>query len=81
MDKIELLMDYCSTCHHFDFCLIHWGADCKRHGGKKIPRLRTTTAEERKKISQRQSAKKLPKHPVTQMSEIFEPIRTKAVHW
>lgn len=32
----------CLSCVHYGYCLIYWGAECKRQGGKKIPRVKST---------------------------------------
>lgn len=81
MNKIELSMGNCDLCSHFDFCLIHWGIECKRQGGNKIPRFKTSPAEERKRNSKKQTARQNPMQLKKQTSEITEPIRTKAVRW
>jgi hypothetical protein len=76
MAKLELTASYCISCGHFDFCQVNWGTDCKRQGGKKIPRLKSIAVDTRQIIP-----KTVSKNMEKKLTEMFEPIRTKAVYW
>ena len=32
----------CTSCVHFGYCMVYWGVECKRQGGKRIPRMKPT---------------------------------------
>jgi len=40
--KIESRTENCASCVHFGYCMVYWGVDCKRQGGKRIPRMKPT---------------------------------------
>lgn len=76
--QIERCMEFCRSCIHFDFCSVYWGAECKRQGGKKIPRMTTKPIEAILKIN-RQEFKKPEKTGRQIMGG--ELIRTKLANW
>jgi len=40
MIKTESGTEKCTSCVHFGYCMIYWGVECKRQGGKRIPRMK-----------------------------------------
>ncbi len=68
----ENRVENCLFCSHFGYCLIYWGADCKRQGGHSIPRLKSTQVEKSPDFC-KQAGK-----PTIQISES---IRTKVANW
>jgi len=75
MSKLEYRTKDCHSCKHFEYCVVDWGADCKRQGGKKIPRMKPMMVHARK--CTKQPGREKPKRIV----DVFEPIRTKVVYW
>jgi hypothetical protein len=69
----------CLSCSHFGYCIIYWGADCKRQGGKRIPRMKSMPFEERQNVDKQEWKK--PDKPWKPTIEIFESIRTKVANW
>jgi hypothetical protein len=45
MIKTESGTEYCTSCVHFGYCMVYWGVDCKRQGGKRIPRMKPTPVD------------------------------------
>lgn len=45
MAKIASGMEFCNSCVHFGYCMVYWGVECKRQGGKRIPRMKPTPAD------------------------------------
>lgn len=45
MIKTESRTENCTSCVHFGYCMVYWGVDCKRQGGKRIPRMKPTPAD------------------------------------
>ena len=41
MGKPAGATEYCLTCNHYGYCAIYWGAECKRQGGRKTPRMKS----------------------------------------
>jgi len=37
--------EYCTSCVHFGYCMVYWGVECKRQGGKRIPRMKPTPVD------------------------------------
>jgi len=69
----------CNRCNHHGFCQIYWGTECKRQGGKRIPRLKKgylekQTVPNKNIIVQNHESKQ-------QNLQAFEPIRTRRVNW
>lgn len=60
----------CSKCAEVNKCAIHWGKDCNRQGGKKIPRYK-----EYKKPSHGESEYR-PRH---KREYTYEPIVTRRI--
>lgn len=40
MKNTESGTAYCTSCVHFGYCMVYWGVECKRQGGKRIPRMK-----------------------------------------
>lgn len=40
MMKQESNVLVCDNCKDRNYCMMQWGLDCKRQGGKKIPRMK-----------------------------------------
>jgi len=77
MRKMELRMGKCLSCHDLRFCVVRWGPECRRQGGKKIPRMKSGLANQKRNVETHLN-KKAANRPMT---ERFEPIRTKAANW
>ncbi len=45
MIKTESRTENCTSCVHFGYCMVYWGAECKRQGGKRIPRMKPTPVD------------------------------------
>ncbi|MFA7076838.1 MAG: hypothetical protein WC147_00275 [Syntrophomonas sp.] len=52
MIKAQAATEKCLSCIHYGYCAIYWGADCKRQGGKKIPRMKSRPVGELEMASQ-----------------------------
>lgn len=66
----------CQTCKHFGFCKIYWGAECKRQGGIRTPRLKSAK-ESLKADTTGTSVAKIKSKPTT----LDQTIRTRVVNW
>jgi len=75
MAKIKVRNEKCLCCRHFGFCLIPWGAECKRQGGKKIPSMKSLPL----KLLPR--AKKKQDRPNNKIINMYGLIRTKKINW
>ncbi len=75
MAKTKVRTEKCLCCRHFGFCLIPWGAECKRQGGRKTPRLKSLPFELWPKVKKKQE--KTDSKVVT----MYESIRTKKTNW
>ena len=77
MNKQAERTNHCDKyCRQYRRCAVHWGMDCKRQGGRKIPRMKSYPQE----FAAEQET------PVTQekrnrFKEAFKNIRIKAVGW
>lgn len=71
MKKTESGMEFCTSCVHFGYCMVYWGVECKRQGGKRIPRMKPTPADILEKASR-------PGRQSVQVSE-YEPAMLTAV--
>jgi len=80
MIKIDCnINDLCYPCKHYGFCQIYWGAECKRQGGTRTPRLKSALLKQ----------EKVSRHPTVvyknqdkrTISRNYEPIRTRRVNW
>ncbi|PKM76492.1 MAG: hypothetical protein CVU90_12560 [Firmicutes bacterium HGW-Firmicutes-15] len=74
MTQSELRLEKCLSCPDLGYCMVRWGPECKRQGGTKIPRMKTTTAETRQEADKQPVSKKT-------MISMFEPIRTRVANW
>lgn len=77
----------CSSCVHFDYCLINWGTECKRQGGNKIPRMKSKAVNAKSKVNPKKSnksgrsEKSMNNNPRNKIFKMVEPIRTKVANW
>ncbi len=70
----------CLFCIHGRFCLVNWGTDCKRQGGKKIPRLKSAFGKD--KVDKQEVKKTNISRKFIKQKKVFsEPIRTKTANW
>lgn len=81
MRDLEIQTDPCLSCHDSGYCILHWGAACKRQGGNRIPRMKTTKIEEMDKLEAKKQKSNKPEKPRKKNSPSFEPIRTKVANW
>jgi len=81
MAKIEVQVETCHSCHDAGYCIVHWGAACKRQGGNRIPRMKTTKIKEMDKLEARKQQPNKPEKPKKKNRIGFEMIRTKAANW
>lgn len=66
----------CQACKHLGFCKIYWGAECKRQGGVRTPRIKS--AKERFNFETGDTAlAKLKGKSVA----LDQTIRTRVVNW
>jgi len=79
MIRIESHLANCDSCNHLGFCEIYWGAECKRQGGKKTPRLKSMHAKA--KLMASNNEQKQPVKRVVEVAKMSEPIRTRVVNW
>ena len=79
MAKLESQASFCMSCYHVKFCQVNWGSDCKRQGGKKIPRMKFIAVKEKPTIPETVSKNK--EKPEEKINKIFDPIKTKVVCW
>lgn len=42
-DKTKGHPEICRSCNHFEFCMVCWGRECKRQGGNRTPKLKSST--------------------------------------
>lgn len=89
MSILEARNSICLSCKQFSFCIMHWGADCKRQGGKKIPRMKSVPHELRWQVDTPAQSNKCdrPEKPEksakasSQIKQRFEKIKTKLMTW
>lgn len=90
MSLLESRNQICLLCSKFSFCIVHWGPDCKRQGGKRIPRMKSVNTELRWKADKQEAklykADKLEKFEKAdklsnQITKMFEPVKTKVMNW
>jgi hypothetical protein len=79
MAKIEFQIETCRACHDAAYCTVHWGPACKRQGGNRIPRMKTTNVTGLDKIEKEQPNKV--EKPRKRKNVMVEPIRTRAANW
>lgn len=82
--EAEYLIDNCKSCNHYGFCLTLWGTECKRQGGHRIPRLKTTSVRaSKKRLGKKHLCEKtkLPNGKAQQKINTFESIKTRKVSW
>lgn len=79
MNKQSERNQHCDKyCRQYHRCAVHWGTDCKRQGGRKIPRMKSYpqefVAETETPVTPRQEKR-------NRLKEALEAIKTKAVGW
>ncbi len=79
MDKPEEYSQFCRSCNHFGFCEVFWGPDCKRQGGTKTPRMKSSTLPSEK--IDKAEVKSYPKRTRHRNFLGTEMIRTRVVAW
>lgn len=73
MNKQTERARFCDNyCHDVYRCSVHWGEDCKKWGGRKIPRMKSIPRDFTK-----EGAAEKPK----KSKGILEGIRTRVVGW
>ena len=71
---------YCDNyCNQFYRCNVHWGADCKRQGGKKIPRMKQLAYRDYNRGRQVEPEAKEVKR--SRIKEVLSAVKTKVVGW
>lgn len=81
MSKTDFKKDNnCQVCHHFGFCQMYWGIECKRQGGNRIPRLKTSSVRAINDLSKNKKTMHRKIEPSYQMNS-FEQIKTRRVNW
>jgi hypothetical protein len=69
----------CCRCNHYGFCQIYWGMECKRQGGKRIPRLKMRHLDKQNDSSKTITVQN---HASSKLNwKDSEPIRTRHVNW
>ncbi len=79
MTKLAVCTETCLSCHDSRFCLVRWGTECKRQGGKKIPRMKSVPLHPARKVEKPIQKKTEKPRPI--IFNLFEPISTKATNW
>lgn len=79
MNKQAERTNHCDKyCRQYRRCAVHWGMDCKRQGGRKIPRMKSYPhefmAEVETPVATRREKRNRPK-------EALRNIGTKVVGW
>lgn len=78
MNKQAERTNHCETyCRQFYRCVVHWGTDCKRQEGRKIPRMKSYPQEfieAETPVTTRQEKR-------NRLKEALTAINTKAVGW
>jgi hypothetical protein len=74
----------CGTCNHFGYCKIYWGPECKRQGGDRTPRLKSTKEKFNYETvetvrTKRKTGTEI--KPDLERVSWAEPIRTRVVNW
>ena len=89
MSLFKTRTQICLTCSQFSLCAVHWGADCKRQGGKKIPRMKAISidarwdADKSRKPNKPERAERLeqPNETGSLILKMYEQIKTKVMQW
>lgn len=83
MINMRFQAEACLSCNDVGFCMVKWGIECKRQGGRRIPRMKTVSVKAKEKVynlEQKKEEPKKQKHRNKPM-EMFEQIRTKMANW
>jgi len=70
----------CTPCDHFHRCKVHWGAECRKQGGRRIPRMKSypqkmfDEAVPEIQIENRQEKR-------SRLKEALNTVRTKVANW
>jgi hypothetical protein len=69
----------CTPCNHFHRCKVHWGSECRKQGGKRIPRMKSYPQEFHAELSEIQVEAKQEKR--NRIREELDTVRTRVVGW
>lgn len=79
MNKQAERTNHCDNyCNWFYRCNVHWGAECKRQGGKKIPRMKQFAYREYNRGRLEPEVKKVKQ---SRIKEVLNAVKTKVVGW
>lgn len=80
MNKQAERKNYCDDfCNHVYRCSVHWGAECKRQGGKRIPRMKSVPNEFLQEPAEPRVETQQTKR--NRIKEVLNTVRTKAAGW
>jgi len=68
----------CDNCKDRNFCLMQWGYDCKRQGGKRIPRMKYKLEN---KMINGESTNRTDRFRKVYSETLFNNINTKTFNW
>jgi len=74
----------CGACNHFGYCKIYWGPECKRQGGDRTPRLKSSKPNFKHENFETVIMKReirTERKPEAERVSRNEPIRTRLVNW
>lgn len=69
----------CNSCNHFHRCKVHWGSECKRQGGKRIPRMKSYPQEFHNEVSE--TVLETRQERRSRIREVLDTVRTRVVGW
>lgn len=81
MTQIKSRAETCYSCDNFKFCLVHWGPECKRQGGVKIPRIKSMPVARKHPLPVVKKQKVEKKVNLKPGVKRIEPIITKIANW
>ncbi len=70
----------CTPCNHFHRCKVHWGSECRKQGGRRIPRMKSYPQEmfdepiSETVLETRQERR-------SRIREVLDTVRTRIVGW
>lgn len=71
--------DKCQTCNHLGFCQTYWGEACKRQGGDRQPRLKSSQVKQ--SLSEKKQKTVKPDKLHKSKRSMSQPITTRRVNW
>jgi hypothetical protein len=86
ISKQFTINEKCLDCNHLGYCQPYWGAACRRQGGTRLPRLKSTgiqlkLSEINLMKSQKRDSKNIPKKMKKVKPGLSQPIKTRPVNW